>query len=121
MLNRIRLNLARSKEFPEGSAHHGYEFVAPLSDDGRIDAEAFEAEPDKCTVRRFWDDEADEVGHLVKGETGWAFRYDVAGEEDDEETGFRFDQHVFRTGEYVSVREHDGVLRTFQVISVRPA
>jgi hypothetical protein len=27
---RIRLELARSKEFPEGSATHGYEFVAPL-------------------------------------------------------------------------------------------
>src|SRR5262245_42505775 len=29
-LKRIRLNLARSKEFPAGSARHGYEFVAPL-------------------------------------------------------------------------------------------
>ena len=27
---RIRLNLARSKEFPQGSSRHGYEFVAPL-------------------------------------------------------------------------------------------
>ena len=26
----IRLNLARSKEFPEGSAKHGYTLVAPL-------------------------------------------------------------------------------------------
>ncbi len=25
---RIRLNLARSMEFPQGSAKHGYEFVA---------------------------------------------------------------------------------------------
>jgi hypothetical protein len=28
-LKRIRLELARSKELPEGSATHGYEFVAP--------------------------------------------------------------------------------------------
>ena len=29
-LKRIKLNLARSKEFPEGSARHDYEFVAPI-------------------------------------------------------------------------------------------
>ena len=31
---RIRLNLARSKEFPQGSQRHGYEFVAPLDRNG---------------------------------------------------------------------------------------
>ena len=35
---RIRLNLARSKEFPQGSQRHGYEFVAPLDRNGHIDA-----------------------------------------------------------------------------------
>ena len=30
VLKRIRLELARSNEFPMGSANHGYEFVAPL-------------------------------------------------------------------------------------------
>jgi hypothetical protein len=34
---RIRLELARSKEFPAGSANHGYEFVAPLDAEGHID------------------------------------------------------------------------------------
>ena len=29
LLKRIRLELARSKDFPMGSARHGYEFVAP--------------------------------------------------------------------------------------------
>ena len=36
-LKRIRLELARSKEFPMGSANHGYEFVAPLDSKGHID------------------------------------------------------------------------------------
>ena len=36
-LKRIRLHLARSKEFPAGSADHGYEFVAPLDSNGHID------------------------------------------------------------------------------------
>jgi hypothetical protein len=34
VLKRIRLHLARSKEFPSGSASHGYEFVAPLDSKG---------------------------------------------------------------------------------------
>jgi hypothetical protein len=29
-LNRILLNLARSREFPDGSQRHGYDFIAPL-------------------------------------------------------------------------------------------
>jgi hypothetical protein len=33
-LKRIRLELARSREFPAGSANHGYEFVAPLDSKG---------------------------------------------------------------------------------------
>src|SRR5262245_58196553 len=37
VLKRIRLELARSKEFPMGSANHGYEFVAPLDGNGHID------------------------------------------------------------------------------------
>ena len=35
----IRLQLARSKEFPVGSARHGYDIVAPLDKDGHIDLE----------------------------------------------------------------------------------
>lgn len=36
---RIELHLARSKEFPSGSAHYGYELVAPLNAMGHIDPE----------------------------------------------------------------------------------
>ena len=37
LLKRIRLQLARSKEFPMGSRHRGYEFGAPLDAAGHID------------------------------------------------------------------------------------
>ena len=36
-LNRILLNLARSREFPDGSSRHGYDFIAPLDLVGHID------------------------------------------------------------------------------------
>ncbi len=121
-LSIIRLELARDPAHPSGSAGHGYEFVAPLGADGRIDAEKWRAQRKRCRVRRFWEGEPDEMGHLVHRRGGtWAFHYDVAGDADEDEPGFKFDAHVFAEDEYVSLREQDGELLTFQVISVRPA
>ena len=37
---------------------------------------------------------------------------------EEEEEGFRFGDHAFRVGEYVSVREEEGRLLTFRVVSV---
>ena len=39
MLKKIRLELARDHDHPEGSNRIGYEFGAPLDAAGRIDAE----------------------------------------------------------------------------------
>lgn len=118
-LKKIRLELARDRDFPEGSRHHGYEFVAPLDADDRIDAGAWRAARDKCRVRRFWDGDPDEIGHLVRKPNGsWSFHYDIHGNEDDDDTGYRFGDHQFLLGEYVSLREHDEELRTFRVVSV---
>ena len=117
-LKKIRLNLARTKEHPMGSARHGYEFLAPLSADGRIDADAWKRLRDKCRVRRFWGAEEEDVGHLVHRPGGsWAFRYDISGDEDDE-AGYRFGAHPFVVGEYVSIKDEDGDLNTFQVVTV---
>jgi len=125
VLKRIRLNLARSKEFPSGSARHGYEFVAPLDAKGHIDPELWRKHRDQCGVRRFWDDEEDEIGRLVHRPGGseharWVFDYGAAGDEDDE-AGYRFGAHAFVPGEYVSIRDEDGEMHTFQVVSVEAA
>jgi hypothetical protein len=123
-LKRIRLNLARSKEFPTGSARHGYEFVAPLDAKGHIDPNLWRAHREHCGVRRFWGDE-EELGKLVHRPGGsehsrWVFDYDETADEDDE-AGYRFASHAFVPGEYVSIRGEDGELHTFQVVSVEPA
>lgn len=116
---RIRLELARTPEFPEGSAQHGYELVAPLDAKGHLDAAAWRASKGACTVRRFWRGEADEHGTLVHTRGGWAFSY--APGEDDDEPVFRLDRHLFVPGEYVTVTEHDGNARPFRVAEVGPA
>lgn len=120
MLKRIRLELARDQDFPQGSARHGYEFVAPLDAEGRIDGPGFLEAPEKCRVLRFWGDDEHETGLLKRLRGGaWAFHYAKAGDVDvGDEEGYRFQTHHFRPGEYVSIREPDEELRTFRVTRV---
>lgn len=119
-LKKIRLELARTPENPEGRADCGYEFTAPLDDSGLLDSTGWHDERGNCTVLRFWHNEDDEHGHLVHHRGGaWAFQYDdPANVNDDEEPIFKFDRHAFVEGEYVSITEHDGVQRPFRVVSV---
>ena len=117
-LMRIRLELARDHDFPSGSREHGYDFIAPLDNDGHLVPAEWKANRERCRVKRFWGHEKAELGHLVHKRGGaWAFDYDPK-RHDDEETGFKVDKHRFVPGEYVSITEHDGVLRTFRVIGV---
>ena len=125
ILKRIRLDLARSKEFPNGSNHHGYEFVAPLDANGHIDPHLWQQHRDHCRVRRFWGGEPDKVGRLMHKPGGseharWIFDYDPK-RHDDDESGYRFGAHRFAPGEYVTISYEDGVSHTFRVISVQPA
>jgi hypothetical protein len=119
-LQTIRLELARTPQFPDGSHAHGYEFTAPIRPDGHLDQKAWQEVRQLCTVWRFWAGEDDERGLLLHTRGGsWVFSY-AAGDADDEPI-FKFDRHVFRVGEYVTITEHDGVARTFKVTSLRPA
>lgn len=118
LLKKVRLNLARNHDYPNGSSRHGYEFVAPLDEDGHIDAIVWKKRRSECRVHRFWQGETDEYGHLIHRPGGsWAFTYDIDGEDDDE-AGYRFGLHAFKPGEYVSIKDEDGDLFTFQVVTV---
>ena len=120
MLRRVRLELARDHEFPNGSSERGYDFIAPLDRKGHVELAAWKDLKDRCRVRRFWPGEAEEVGHVMhKRGNVWAFHYDIHGDPTHDEAGFRFDSHAFIPGEYVSIKEQQGVLRTFRVVSVR--
>jgi hypothetical protein len=118
VLKRIRLHLARSKEFPSGSARHGYEFVAPLMPDGHIDADAWKEVKERCEVTRFWGGEL-QNGRLRHVGKGWRFDY-VEADDSDDEPFFKLDRHALTPGAYVSVTEQDGVQRPFKVVSVTP-
>lgn len=120
-MKEIRLELARNKNFPNGSASHGYDLIAPLDAQNHLDHMAWRSHHEQCRVVRFWGREAHKVGHLVHDEQGgnWAFHYDVKGKETADDLGFKFHAEPFVQGEYVSILEAGGNEMTYQVVSVR--
>ena len=69
----IRLELGRTRDFPNGSASRAYLLRAPLNDDGVIDEQAIRDLPEQATVRRLWPSEPDVSGHLTRVGDKWAF------------------------------------------------
>jgi hypothetical protein len=113
----IRLELARERSHPEGSAQIGYMIAAPLGSDGRIDAETWRDHRQFCRVTRFRTDEEPVHGHLIRRPGGsWALHYDVDGDLDDE-AGYHFGEERFLLGEYVSIQEGEKT-HTYRVTSV---
>lgn len=120
-LYNVRLEMAREPGFPNGNPARGYQLVLPLDASMRIDADTWQANPQACTVERFWDGEVTELGYLERRKDGqWVFDYDF-DDEDDDEAGFRLGEHSFNTGDYVSVAAQDGQMHTFTVVSAKPA
>ena len=121
---RIRLELARSKENPQGSPGNGYEFHAPLDDTNHIDLEAWKDNRGLCFVHRLENNVTTERGILMHRSGGaggatWVFDYDYQ-EDGDEEAGYRFGAHAFTPGEYVSIKDEDGEMHTYRVASATP-
>jgi hypothetical protein len=114
MIRKVRLEVARCHEFPEGSSAHGYELYLPLAPDGRLDRDLWLKHRQESSFRRFWGDE-EETGHLKHGRHGWSLAFP---DEATSEAIFRGDEHRFAPGEYLSIEERDGVTRTFRVVAV---
>jgi hypothetical protein len=114
---KIRLELGRVAGSPSGNPNYGYEFVAPIDEKDRLDAEAWPEVGQLCTMRHFAPGVEDVHGELIyRGHGEWAFSY-KPGDSDDEVI-YRLAKHRLREGEYVSVTEHDGVSRPFKIASI---
>ena len=110
----VRLELGRTPEFPAGSASRAYMLRLPLGDDDLIDEAALRQKPKMASVRRFWPNEPDQQGCLVKNGRGWAFSYAIG--EDDDERVYHLESHPLRVGEYVTLTEPDGQRLPFRVV-----
>jgi hypothetical protein len=109
----VRLELARTPDFPNGSPIRAYLLRLPLDPEGLIETAEFGATPALASVRRYWPNEADMIGNLVRKPAGWAFSH-APGDEDDAAI-FHLDNHPIRLGDYVTITETDGRKLPFRV------
>ena len=70
----VRLELARTRDFPAGSVSRGYLVRIPLKDTGSIDEASFAQTPQRATVRRVLSTEPDVNGRVVHADGHWALR-----------------------------------------------
>jgi hypothetical protein len=115
----IRLELASNGEFPRGSAGRTYLIRLPLNEDGQIDAGTLDAQPARATVRRYWANQADRLGYLVRTPAGYAIRYEANGHGDSDPQLFRFNAEAIRIGEQIALTELDGRELQFRVASLQ--
>lgn len=114
----VRLELARTPDFPQGSPPRAYILHLPLSD-GKIDRAAMGKGTSKALVRRFWPNQPDLTGMVVSTNgNGWAFSYRDGP--DDDERIFRLGEHDIVAGNYLTVTEPDGDMLPYRVAEVRP-
>lgn len=118
MLRQVRLEAARCHEFPDGSATHGYDLALPLSAAAMLDRDLWLKHRKECRFRRFWAGEEDAGGHLAYDRGGWRLAFDDGAGAGAAEVIVKADAHHFAAGEYVSIKERDGVTRTFRIASV---
>jgi hypothetical protein len=120
-ISHVQLELAREPGHPQGDPAHAYHLYLPLTDEGRIDAQAWRDNQALCHVRRLRPNEEESRGRIVHGPGGrWIFDYDDDSARDDE-VGFRLNTERLVPGEYISIREDDGKTHVFRVVSVRPS
>ena len=115
----VRLELARTEKFPNGSPSRTYLIRLPLNDDGLIDESARAAEPNRATIRRFWPRQADWSGYILKVKDGWAFSCSF-GETDGNHV-IHLENHPIRSGEYLTLVEANGTRLPFRVASIEAA
>ena len=113
-LKRIRLELARTPEFPEGHPGCGYEFIAPLDRKGHLDTRTWGREKDHCGVRRFWHSTTDERGSLVHHRGN---QRTIAWPTASAPRNRCSDKQTFTVGGHVSVTEHEGISSPFHVVA----
>ena len=115
----IRLELAREPQAPAAcDPEAGYDILAPLTAERRLDAAVWREAPEKCRVRRFSHGATLAFGRLRHAAPDRWFLDFEPGEADDAH-GFRLADERLETGEYVSLSTDDQ-MHTYVVARSEP-
>jgi hypothetical protein len=120
---KVELVLATGPGFPQGSPAHRYTLEVGLTPGGLLDEAAWWADPALWPAERNWP--GDQRGGTVQldAETGWSLQIDAG-------PGPVADAHnaplhavirnvgQLRPGEYVTIREPDGIEYAYRVVHV---
>ncbi len=118
-LMKVRLELGRTPDYPEGNSLQGYELVLPLDENGYICPAEWRKYKDLCTVRRFGGGFTNRRGLIRHVGQGWQLDYDPRTDADNEPV-LKLDKHVVASDNYISLSGSDGKIRPFKVVSVTP-
>lgn len=122
MFHRISLRLAPSPSHKAGGDDDGFEIVAPLDGEGRLDATDLAGREHLCRVERFVPGEPRRYGCLVhraargRRRAAWAFAPDIGGELD---VGGLANAR-FAMGAVVALRDRRGATRRYKVARLEP-
>ncbi|MBB3971379.1 hypothetical protein [Hansschlegelia beijingensis] len=121
-MKRVLLHLVHGGGQLHPSRRHGYDIVAPLDEDGRLNTDLWRSHWAYCRVIRFWGDSPSMAGMLryrpaALEEEGWFLDFDP-NSKDDDQFGYRLDIRKFMPGGYLSLHDrHDDVCK-FQIVNV---
>lgn len=113
----IRLELAETPGFPRGSASRAYMLNLPMRKDGTVDEQAVRANPAIAGFRRFWPNEPDRRGHVVRTDGGWALSFQPAT---NGRTLFLIEMSRLLPGDEVMIEKSEGGSRPFRVVDLPP-
>ena len=112
----VRAVLASGPGMPGGSIAQGLDMVVPLTPQGRMDEVALIAADAPLPARRFRPDREDWTGVLVATDGGFALQ----SENSRDDPIWAMEAHVFRPGDYVTLRRPNGEEMVFRIVAVDP-
>ncbi len=89
----------------------------PLCEDGAIDEEAFKANQAKAICRRFWPNEPDRTGFVVRARNGWALSFHPAASDGDATIAIELVRLL--PGDHVTVGRSGHGRGRFRVVDLR--
>jgi hypothetical protein len=116
--SRVRITLARTPQFPQGSASHAYELIIPLAADNRIDQAAFKAAPGRASVQHVVPNRPPRRGAILL--QGGRFVLSYAPGDADDEAISHLENHPLGVGDYVTITEPGEEAQPYRVESVTP-
>jgi len=111
----VRLELAVNPDYENGSDKCGYMLQLPLTEDYFIDEAAYEKHAERFKVTRYWENEPERSGRLVRK---WKHTWHLEYTNNEIEPIFQLDKERLVLGEFIDIRDHGNRMHVFKIVSL---